>query len=222
MLQKGLKVIIDPASESYSKYQYQHMGNIGIVLEESGGGSMYSRVQWSHGHTNTYKDSVLIVLEDKLTPEEIEANKQYELPLFPGTRVCPNPESDNFEYLSKLGEKGAANVVMLANNISNLKRWGYIKNKAAVSILIKFDNGKVASCLHRDVLRVDTKPRNVIRFIYEDETTDTCFTDETEILNRIYSRIIKNEEILKSKIEYDDEWRAKETQQIINNSIDVK
>lgn len=220
MLEEGLRVKMNPEHSEYKEFLNQHKGNEGVVTHRSVGEER-SWVRWSHGHENSYADDALIILDEAYLKKQKEENKIYELPFFPGTRVCPNPESDYFEYLSKLGEKGAANVIVLANN-SDLKQWRYIKNKAIIPILIKFDNGKVASCLHRDVLSVDTKPRNVIRFIYDDGTTATCFADETETLNKIYSRIIKNQEILTSKIEYDDEWRAITTQQIINNSIDVK
>lgn len=240
MLQKGIIVRPDPNHRNYEDYlnygQY-HEDETGIIDGKSvvEQGEQWWRVKWENGHTNSYPESMLIPLdtEQKSAWDEVqrlkndpvaiakkreEENKMYELPFLPGTRVCLNPEGDNFRTLNRISNGSAAVVLHIEMDNERLSAWSQLDRRKDVKLFVRFDNEYEKLCTHKDFLQVDTKPKTITTFIFEDGSVYHIIDEDENMLNEINKKAIVYGHKLEEKIVYDNEWRADMVQKIMSYS----
>lgn len=206
--------------------------------------ALWVRVKWDDNSENTYPLDLLIPLtEDEISecitpialttlastwddverakndPERIrrkkeEQDKMYELPFLPGQRVCLNPEASRYPQLNER-VRGNAGYVMYSNyGDADLEKWKTFSNKQEVIVYVKFDNDKIFSCRHKELLSIDAPPKTITRYALSNG--DIIRVLEGDDDEHISKAIIVNGYKLRSTTIYDNDWRAKMTEKILN------
>ncbi len=226
----GMKVIPDITSEFFKNWRYQYTdshGNImtGTIVDNpyiSGahGETYWVYVDWSDGKQYCYPTSLLLSCE-MLDKEQERSDKMYELPYLPGQRVCLNPEMDKYQDVVNSIKCDTGYVVKLDMALNELKYWSTFKNKQNQVVQVQLDNGSIYNLILRNLLLIDAPPRTAhcytlstgYNYLYVEGNVN-----EQSIIERMDNEVINKGRQVMYYEKYDNEWRAKVTQDILNYS----
>lgn len=216
-LKKGQRVRPNPDHEDYEiYYERQHKGEDGTVQYTNDHSSMPIIVRWDNGHQNSYKQEMLIPI-DESTPKEPLSEDQ--LPLLPGQRVCLNPESRVYEELNEACRGTSGYVIGLENDKILEKRWITLSQRQRNDIVmnVKFDNDRTLLVRKENLLLIEAPSITVERYVLKNRIGRKALTvvngDKLE-QDEVDKRIFKQGHTVESKTTYDNEWRAKIIEQI--------
>lgn len=137
----------------------------------------------------------------------------YDIPFLPGHRVCLNPESDNYRRYNENQAMGNAGyIVVPVFNIDaewiDYKTYS-TRSKERLSVRVKWDNGVYNSYMFKDLLHVDSPPKNMIQVRLTNGETYNELVDEHGGSQKLDELIIKGGHAIRSRHtrKFDDAYR---------------